>query len=294
MKDKPVCLITGANSGIGKAAALRFAKAGARVVLACRSKSKGKVACDYIRKNVVNSSIDLMIVDLSSMNSIIEFADALKQKIPSLDVLVHNAANFDHSLEQINFTSDGFEIILATNYLGPFLLTKALMSILKKSTNPRVITIGTRGLDYYLFTDLDLNDLNMKTKKFSVAKAYYNSKLAHLMYTLEFAERFQSDVTANCIRVTNVRLSDDRLSHLPWYYRYAYALKKQFAIPADEMAKTYEFLAFSPKVLGKTGLYYDEKQRVVLVPKKANNLDLRRQLWDQTEDILEPWSKLIV
>ncbi len=292
-QDRPICVITGANSGIGKAAALRFAKRGARVVLACRSKSKGEIARDFLRKSVAESFIDLMLVDLSSMDSIINFAEELKKTIPRLDVLVHNAANFDHSLDKVSLTSDGFETIFATNYLGPCLLTKALMPILKKSLDPRVITVGTRGLDYYLFTDFDLNDLNMKNKKFSVAKAYYNSKLAHLMYTLELADRCKTDVTANCVRVTNVRLADDRLNHLPWHYRFAYVLKKQFAISPDEMSKTYEFLAFSSDMQGKTGLYVDEKQRTVAVPKIANKVELRHQLWNQTEEILEPWSQLI-
>ncbi|MFZ0565625.1 MAG: SDR family NAD(P)-dependent oxidoreductase [Chlamydiales bacterium] len=288
MKNKPTCVITGANSGIGKATALRLAKAGARVVLACRNESRGKAACDYIWKNVTDPSIDLMIVDLSSMSSIIGFADELKQKIPCLDVLIHNAANFDHSLNRITFTRDGFETIFATNYLGPFLLTLALMPILKKSINARLITVGSRGIELYPFTDLDLNDLNMKNKKFSVAKAYYNSKLASVMYTLELAERLPPNITVNCVRVTNVKLSADRFNHLPWYYRYAYrAIKKPFAIQPEEMAKTYEFLALSPEMLGKTGLYYDEKQRAVTVPKKADNSEFRHQLWHKTESILK-------
>jgi NAD(P)-dependent dehydrogenase (short-subunit alcohol dehydrogenase family) len=285
MKNK-ICLITGANSGIGKAAALRFARAGANVILACRNESRGKAAIEEIKKHTANPSLDLLTVDLSSMKSIAEFQKALEQKISHLDVLVHNAANFDHSSKHAVFTEEGFETIFATNYLGPFLMTNVLTPLL--STNARIITIGTKGLDYYLFTDLDINDLNMKNKRFTVAKAYYNSKLAHLMYSRELAER-SKPITVNGIRVTNVKLSNDRLSHLPWYYRSAYAIKSRFSISTDEMAKTYEYLAFSDEMIGKTGLYYDERQKVVLMPKKVENMDLRHQLWDKTENMLKPW-----
>jgi len=287
--SRPICLITGANSGIGKAAALKYAQAGAKLILACRDEVRGKKALEEIHGNLGDVPVELMLVDLSSMSSIIHFTRQFNNQFSHLNVLVHNAANFDHSLTKATLTEDGFETIFATNFLGPFLMTHTLMPALKNAENARVITIGSKGLNYYPFTDLDLNDLNMQKKKFSTAKAYYNSKLATVMFTLELADRFQTDLTANCVQVTNVRISDERIRYLPWHYRLAYAIKRKFSITPEEMANTYSYLGLSKEVQGKTGLYFDEKQNIVPFLKIATDLDKRRKLWEISAKMLEPW-----
>ena len=282
------CIITGANSGIGKAAALQLAQEGMVVVMGCRTLSRGEDAADWIRKIVPDAEVYPMKIDLSSFDSINSFACQFMEKFECLDVLIHNAANFDHGQRERQVTEDGFESIFTTNHLGPFYLSKVLISHLKKSEDPRIITVGTRGLDFYMGTDLNFDDLQMEKAKFSVAKAYYNSKLAHLMYTLEFARRFEGEIKANCVRVTNVCLSDDRLSHLPLLYRAAYSIKKKFSIKPANMAKTYTYLATTTDAI--TGRYLDERQRIVKPPKIALDVAHCRKLWNLTEDLLYPWS----
>ena len=119
MKGK-VCIITGSNSGIGKETATSLAKMGAHVVIVVRNQERGEKARLEIVKQTGNNSIDLMICDLSSMDSIRRFAEEFKREYDRLDVLVNNAGAMFNKRE---VTPEGFERTLAVNYLGPFLLT---------------------------------------------------------------------------------------------------------------------------------------------------------------------------
>ncbi|CDR33563.1 SDR family NAD(P)-dependent oxidoreductase [Criblamydia sequanensis] len=281
-----ICLITGANSGIGKAVALQFARLGIKVIIACRNEDRGKQALREIQEETGNLLTELMIVDLSSMSSIRKFSNDFQKKFQRLDVLIHNGANFDHTLRRAVLTEDGFETIFATNYLGPFLMTRLLLPCLFKSSQPRLLTVGTKGLDFYPFANLNFDDLDLKNSNFTTAKAYYNSKLALLMFTINFANRFKGKIDANCIRVTNVAIGNDRLITLPWYLRYVYFIKRQFSITPEQMSKIYITLALSSEIEGMTGLYWDENNKIVNFPSKALNGEIRERLWNITEDIL--------
>jgi NAD(P)-dependent dehydrogenase (short-subunit alcohol dehydrogenase family) len=282
-----ICLITGANSGIGKSVALQFARIGIKVIIACRNEERGKQALREIQEETGNLLTELMIVDLSSMASIRKFSHDFQKKFQRLDLLIHNGANFDHTLNKAVLTEDGFETIFATNYLGPFLMTRLLLPCLFASPHPRLLTVGTKGLNFYPFANINFDDLNFKNSKFTTAKAYYNSKLALLMFTIDFANHFKGRIDAHCIRVTNVAIGNDRLITLPWYLRYMYFIKRQFSITPQQMSKTYITLALSPEIEGLTGLYWDENQKIVNFPSKALNIETRERLWNITENMLE-------
>ena len=283
------CIITGGNSGIGKAAVHRFAKQGAIVTLACRNRERGEKAAAEIQRKVPGATLEVMELDMSSMESICHFAKAFAAKHSHLDILVHNAAHFDHKQKGMKVTEEGFEAVFATNHLGPFLLTKRLEPLLLKADHPKIITVGTEGLRYYWFTKLDVDDLKYEKNKFTIPKAYYNSKLAHLMFTLEYAKR--SQVPINCVEVTNVKLAEDRLEGLPAIYRLAYKLKSRFSISADSMASVYEYLAFDPNVESLTGCYINKDKIQTKGPKQAYDETFREELWKKTEKLLDPWLK---
>jgi len=287
-----ICLITGANSGIGKSVALQLAKTGIKVILACRNAERGKRALQEIQEASGNFLTELVIVDLSSMSSIRQFSNEFQEKFRRLDVLIHNGANFDHTLTRATLTEDGFETIFATNYLGPFLMTRLLLPCLLAAPHPKLLTVGTKGLNFYPFANINFNDFHFKYGKFTTAKAYYNSKLALLMFTISFANRFRERIDANCIRVTNVAIGDERLIELPWYLRYMYLIKRQFSITPDQMAKTYITLALDSKMEGVTGMYWDENQRIVSAPSKALNGEIREHLWNVNEKMLYHLTKI--
>ncbi len=281
-----IIIITGANSGIGRAAAKLLAADGATVVMACRSPERGREAREEIVRETGNQDTALMILDMSSHASIRRFAAEFQQRFQRLDVLIHNAANFDLTLKTPILTADGIETIFATNHVGVFLLTDLLLDLLKRSAPSRVITVASKGLMAYPFLDIEFDNFNGE-KKFSAQHAYYHSKLAQVMYTFELAERLRgTGVTVNCVRVGNVALADDRMENIPEFMKKAYALKKRFALTPEEQARTYEYLAADLAVEGVSGGYWDENNRQVKSSPNAYKPETREKLWQASAGMI--------
>ena len=288
--DAKTIIITGANSGIGKAAAIQLAKLGATVIMACRSAERGARALDEVRQVSGSHKAALMQVDMASQASIRNFAAEFKQRYARLDVLIHNAANFDHTLKQATLTEDGVETIFATNHLGVFLMTRLLLDVLKSSAPSRIITVASKGLTLYPALEIEFDNLNGE-RKFSTQHAYYHSKQAQVMFTYDLAERLKgSGVTVNCVRVTNVAIPDERLTHLPKWLLKIYQLKRSMAITPEQQAETYVYLAADPAVQDTTGGYWDEHNQMVRSNAKSYNRETWRRLWDVSSKLtgLEP------
>jgi NAD(P)-dependent dehydrogenase (short-subunit alcohol dehydrogenase family) len=279
MRDK-VIIITGANSGIGKAAAIQLAKCGATVVMACRSQERGAQALDDVRNAANSQQVNLMPIDLSSQESIRAFAEEFKSQYGHLDVLIHNAANFDHTQKKAVFTKDGQENVFATNHLGPFLLTHLLLELLRLSAPSRIITVASKGLISYPFLNIEFDNLNGE-RKFSMQHAYYHSKLAQVMFTFDLAERLKGTrVSVHCVRVGNVAIPNERLTHLPKLLLQIYALKRKYSITPEKMAETYVWLAADPVGEQQTGGYWDAPGIAVRANKNAYITVTQKRLWD--------------
>ncbi|RPI33391.1 MAG: SDR family NAD(P)-dependent oxidoreductase [Chloroflexota bacterium] len=281
--ENKTIIITGANSGIGKAASIQLAKLEATVIMACRSAGRGAQALEEVCRQSGSHKVELMQVDMSSQLSIRQFVDLFKTKHSRLDVLIHNAANFDHTLKKPVLTAEGVETIFATNHVGVFLMTHLLLDLLKASAPSRIITVASKGLMTYPFLDIEFDNLNGE-RKFSTQHAYYLSKQAQVMYTYALAERLRgSGVTANCVRVTNVAIPDERLTHLPNWLRRIYHLKRSMAITPERQAETYVYLAADPGVQDVTGGYWDENNHQVRSNQKSYNRDTWERLWRVSE-----------
>lgn len=192
MEGKTV-LITGANSGIGKETVRELAKKGARVIMACRNLISANTARDEIANDSGNQSIVCMKLDLSSMQSVREFAKDFINKESRLDVLIHNAGyanTFDKAV-----SVDGLELTMATNHYGPFLLTHLLIDLLKKSAPARIVVVAS---SFYRCSSVDLNNLNpIDSLPWFL---YYASKAANIMFTTELSKRLEgTNITANCL-----------------------------------------------------------------------------------------------
>ncbi len=275
-----IIIITGANSGIGKAAAIQLARLGANVVMACRSLERGARALAEVKKAAHSDQVELMQVDLASQASIRRFAEDFKSQHQHLDVLIHNAANFDQTLKTSQLTEDGVETIFATNHVGVFLLTHLLLDTLKASAPSRVITVASKGLMTYPFLDIEFDNLKGQ-RKFSAQHAYYHSKLAQVMYTYDLSKKLAGiGVTVNCVRVTTVAIPDDRLAHLPGWQRKLYAIKRGMSISPERQAETYVYLAADPAVQNISGGYWDENNRQVRSNKNSYNHNTWKRLWD--------------
>ena len=275
-----VCIVTGANSGIGKAATLALAKNGATIIMLCRNRKRGHSALDEIINQSKNPDVRLMIADLSSQKSIHTFIMEFNSQYNHLHVLINNAANFDLNLKKPLLTEDGIETIFATNHLGPFLLTNLLIERLKASAPSRVINVASKGLVAYPFLNIEFDNLSGE-KRYSAMHAYYHSKLAHVMFTYELARRLNdTGITVNCIRVPNVAISDERLVNHPKVLQVLYRLKRRFSITPEHMAESYIYLAASPDLVNVSGKYFDEHNRQVSSSRNSYNKEVWKKLWE--------------
>lgn len=259
------CLITGANAGIGKAAAIQIARSGYHVIMGCRNQSRGSAALKDIRQSSGSDNVELVQVEMSSQDSILKATEQIKQTHDKLDVLIHNAADFDISRKARVLSEDEIETVWATNHVGPVYMTQLLINHLKQSEQGRIITVASKGLLVHQKLQVDLKDPEFKHKPYSVSRAYYQSKLAQVMYSYWLAkELIDTPVTVNCIRVTNVKIDLDRYPDLSGFMKFMYSVKSRFSISPEEMAKTYTYLATSPEVSTITGKYFDEKNKEVI------------------------------
>ncbi|MHA2352422.1 MAG: SDR family oxidoreductase [Candidatus Thorarchaeota archaeon] len=277
LKDK-VCIVTGSNSGIGKETALALAEMGAKVVTVVRNKESGEEACSEIIEVSGNSSVDLMICDLSSMESIRNFASEFRNKYNRLDVLVNNAGAV---ISKRQLTIDGFERTLAVNYLAPFLLTHELLPLLKGSTPSRVINLSS-GL--HKRAKLNLDDLQSESS-YKSRNVYGSAKLMVVMHTYEMARRLKdTGVSVNVVLpgfvATNLGRSSGSLAS-----RVMFGMMKPFQLNPKEGAETSVYVASSPDVEGVTGKCF-EKKEAIETSEITNDAELQKQLWDATISLL--------
>ncbi|WP_237277368.1 oxidoreductase [Streptomyces caniscabiei] len=185
-------VVTGANSGIGYAAARALARRGAHVVLACRSAERGAAALERMSAEVPDGSVELMRLDLGDLGSVREFADAYAQASDRLDLLVNNAGVMAVARSR---TADGFETQFGTNHLGHFALTGLLLPALLATPGARVVTVSSL---MHLRANIDIDDLDSE-RPYGRWLAYGRSKTANLLFTHELARRLAangSDVVA--------------------------------------------------------------------------------------------------
>ena len=285
MKGK-ICIITGSNSGIGKETAIGLAKMGATVVMVVRNQERGEKTRAEIVKQTRNNSVDLLICDLSSMDSIRRFAKDFKKKYNRLDVLLNNAGATFNKRE---VTSEGFERTFAVNYLGPFLLTHELLDLLKSSIPSRIINVSS-GLAKNGKVDLD--DLQSEknyegTKAYSRVRApvYASTKLMLMMFTYELARRLKgSGVTANVLMpgfvATNLGKNSGSLSS-----SIMFKMVRPMQISAKKGAETSIYLASSDDVKDVTGKCFAKKKQTITCPGSYDE-EMQKRLWIKTVSIL--------
>ncbi len=175
-------IVTGANSGLGREAALGFARKGAHVVLACRDPGRAKAACDAIRAQHPDARLDALELDLASLASVRRFADAFLASGRELHVLCNNAGVMAIPYRK---TADGFEMQLGTNHLGHFALTGLLLERLLATPGSRVVTVSSTA---HRFGTIRFDDLHWE-RRYSRWRAYGQSKLANLLFSYELQRR---------------------------------------------------------------------------------------------------------
>lgn len=268
------CILTGANTGIGKATALGLAKMGATVVMVCRSLERGEAAMAEIKRGSGNDSVSLLLADLSSRAAIHRLAADFKAKYPNLHVLINNAAIIP---KKRTVAEDGLETQFAVNHVAYFLLTNLLLDQLKASAPSRIINVSSQ---VHNGASIDFDDLQSE-RSYSPTRVYGWTKLANVLFTYELAHRLEGTrVTVNCLHPGTVA-TNMLADYMPGGLRF---LAKMIGVSSEEGARTSLFLATSPEVEGVSGKYF-VNQGAVHSSKASYDKTAARRLWQVSAEL---------
>ncbi len=270
-------LVTGGNSGIGRATALELARRGAHVVITARDPKKGAAAVAELSAQLQPDAglLEWRLLDLADARSIREFSAAFLAEFAALDVLVHNAGLV---LSERRETQDGFEATFGTNHLGPFLLTQLLTERLAASSPARVVVVASdahrqaRG-------GLDFNDLQAQGS-YSGVKAYGRSKLANILFARALARRLEPrGVTVNALHPGVVATGFTKDGDAGGLWGFVFRWLRPLLLTPEKGARTSVYLASSPEVSDITGAYF-AKERAKSPSAAARDDAAAEQLWE--------------
>ncbi|WP_266364315.1 SDR family oxidoreductase [Tellurirhabdus rosea] len=272
-----LCLITGANSGIGRITALELAKKGFDILMLCRNLDKARPVRQEIKAVSQTKRVDLIQCDLASQESVVQAAREVIDRYDHLDVLLNNAGLF---IDKQAFSPEGIELTFATNHLGPFLLTNLLLDLLKKGQQSRVVTVSSEAHRWN--RGFHLNEM-ARPRSYSGMNTYGASKLCNILFAKELANRLMNDgITSNSLHPgavnTNFGVGAVSLQGL------AFKLMKPFFISPEKGAQTSIYLASSPEVNKVTGLYFD-KCRPKTPNSDAQSDFNAKKLWELSEQL---------
>ena len=271
-----ICLVTGANAGIGKETAQGLANRGATVIMVCRSAERGQAAQDEIKRTSGNEDVHLFLADLASQAAIHRLADDISAAYGRIDVLVNNAGAF---FTERNLTVDGIELTLALNHLGYFLLTMRLLPLLEASPQGRIINVSS---DAHRGARLSFDNLQF-ANGYSGFRAYAQSKLANILFTRELARRMaDTSLTVNALHpgfvASNFGKNNGAITKLMM------TLLRPFARSSERGAETSLYLATADNVSHISGAYFADK-KMVTPSVAARDAESAARLWAISEEL---------
>jgi retinol dehydrogenase-12 len=259
-REKKVAIVTGAARGLGLLTARKLATRGYRVVLTARDVKAGQAAVAEIRTAVKGAQLECLELDTSSLQSVRAFVEAFQALGLPLHLLVNNAGIMSMK-QQPEFSVDGFEITMATNAVGPFLLTHLLLPDLRRAAPSRIVIVASSmhiaGVGKGPGPDFDWNNLNAE-KSFHPVVAYRNSKLALMWFTYELSRRLEGtgvSVNAVCpgfVPATLVRHQPNAFAR--FLFRFVLPLMSSSRSPEQGTDNTI-YAATSPELEGVSGKF---------------------------------------
>ncbi len=285
-----VILITGANSGIGKEAAVTLASWGATVVMGARSELRGGPARAEVQRRSGSGRVELVPLDLGSFDSIHAAADEVLARHDRLDVLINNAGAV---LSRRAVTREGFEATLGVNHIGHQLLTDLLLERLTATAATvgepsRVVTVASLA---HRTGKLRLDDLLFEHRAYNGSVAYAQSKLANVLFALELARRNDPTLlTSNCLHPGAVRTGFGAAEDTNGLERAAMVVGRPFMITPRWGSRPIVYLASAPTMRSVTGAYvvggWPGRSATHKPSHAARDPRLAAQLWDRTEALI--------
>ncbi len=275
--SRKIGVVTGATSGIGRAAALRLARDGWHLVVPARDAARARRLAEEIRRET-GRDIDVVDCDLASLASVRAAGEAIRARYPRIGLLVNNAGAVYTRFEQ---TVDGYERTFATNHLGPFLLTRLLLDSLRAAESARIVIVSSEA---HKSGDVDFDDLQNE-RDFKGFEAYGRSKLMNLWFAYELARRLAgTGVTVNALHPGVVRSGfGDSARGL---FRLGVIVARPFMISAERGSDTLVWLATAPDAAGATGKYFI-RNREVRSRRRSYDEAAAARLWTESERLID-------
>ena len=277
MNDAPVAVVTGASSGIGVETTRGLAQRGYRALMLCRNEAKAEAVAEDIRRSVPDAALEIVVGDLSLQSSVRSAAAEILARTDRLDVLVNNAGI---TVRHRDLTTEGHDLMLATNHLGPFLLTNLLLDRLRESAPSRIVTVASEA---HKFGRLDLDDLEAERGYGLLGmRRYGETKLMNILFTRELARRLEgTGVTATCLHPGAVRTN---LGNPPAPVRWLVGL---FFVDAVKGAATSLAAATDPAFASLNGTYFDQARPADnKLTAAARDDDAANELWDRSAELV--------
>jgi len=272
------CVITGATSGIGLAAAGALAAKGARLALIARSPERAEDARRAIRTRAPDAEVEIHLADLASLAAIRRVAPEILARHPRIDVLLNNAGVFQLRRRT---TAEGFEAMFGVNHLAHFLLTGLLLDRLRASPGTRIVSVTSAA--HRFGGPLDFDDLQSE-RRYRPMSVYGRSKLCNILWTRELARRLASSgVSVNCCHPGAVATRLGQTDAL-WTRTLGRLLGLLFLTP-EQGARTPVFLASAPELAGRSGGYFVREREQSPAP-FAQDDGAARRLWEVSEALV--------
>lgn len=245
-------VVTGATGGIGKQITRGLLRQGAKVIIGVRNLDKAEALRAELTKDKTNGTIEILPLDVSNLKSVREFADTVTKNHPALQLLINNAgAWFNERAE----TPEGNELTLATNVIGPYLLTNLLLKPLTNGSPSRIINIVSSAMGSY-----DSKDLEWNKRKYSAFKAYTQSKQALSMLTWRLSQRLEATgVVANTVSPGVVKT--DFLQNSTGFMASLLRLSLIIAVTPEKGAETPLWVALAPELSKVSGKYFENHKQ---------------------------------
>lgn len=267
--NNKIVIVTGANSGIGKSATIKFAEEGYRVIMACRNIDKSQKVQQEIMQHTKNSSVDLIKLDVSSFKSISDFCSEFKNRYHKLDILIHNAGYFQHDEKEYQLSQDNLQLSFATNAIGPFLMTQLLTDMLTKSEDARVLSSCTTNIRHFFDPKRKIDFDNLQgeligSRAYNSYKMYGDSKIALLMLTFKLAEKYKEvGIKINAVQIPAIKISKETIGKFNSVWKYAAIFQSFFSASPETMAETYFYICTSEEFKDITGKLINAKREIM-------------------------------
>ena len=281
MSEMKWAIITGADGGMGTEITRAVAKAGYRIIMACYHPKKAEVVRERLSKEIGNPDLEVIAIDLSSMQSVVAFASQILERNLPISLLMNNAGTMETGL---HITVDGMERTVSVNYVGPYLLTRKLLPLMGRGTRIVNMVSCTYAIGKLHFPDFFFFG---RKGKFWRIPVYSNTKLALLLFTLELAERVEErGITVNAADPGIV--STDIITMHQWFDPLTDIFFRPFIRTPMQGASTAVGLLLDKRLAGKTGTFNLNNHSKPLSDKYINHVQ-KRLLWDETEKQVKKW-----